>query len=699
VDETGQAGSPDEAGAYRGRGGYPDAHTNGATPTDDALEAIVTAWREPATGAIAGRAVVNGVNGSVNGLNGSAGTRGRAEVRNPYSDTLAPMSPPVSAPPPAQPPTSTLHYGHYGPDGQGWPSSTQPVEPMQALPPATPPAGTVYGNGGLTPDNSGDIRRPAPQRPVSPAPQYDAAPHYDGQQHYDGQAHNGQSYEGQPQYGPQQHYEGQQPHNGQQFDAAPQYDYDQYDQPQFDKPQYEQPQYEQAPSALDRVAGQQDQAAAQQQYTDKGYVEPPRDNWGYQDQQQRQWGPPYEQPQAPAQPEFDWAAPSQQLPTQRVPEDDPLVGPLPPELLGSGTALAAAEPAMPSFADEMAPPAAYEPLALPQRVPSEPDVPLVLPDIEPQVGPAAAPDLARIATYLREDEDDEPSPDGRPDGFDIPAVLRAVQGVSGVREATLRKNPDGLHTLRLELLDEADPGRVSRAVARLLNERMGLAAEPNVPTGTPMLPMGPRPPARGNPPQSAPHAAPHSALPGYGREARRRRPVSGVRRPAETAETAEATETTQPPTPLAPPAPPALVPHSGAISSPRVVIDSVDVNTQGIDAMVEVRLVADGHPALGVASGPNFDGYMLRLPAFAAASAVDQLLVDVDAPARAQCYIQHAEVVPMGGCDVAVVVLLLKYDGYVEQLTGSAVVSADPAQAVVRATMAAVNRRLEALLP
>ena len=76
-------------------------------------------------------------------------------------------------------------------------------------------------------------------------------------------------------------------------------------------------------------------------------------------------------------------------------------------------------------------------------------------------------------------------------------MLRAVQGVSGVREATLRKNADGLHTLRLELLfDEADPGRVSRAVARLLDERIGLAAEPNLPDLTDLTPPAQRAAAR-----------------------------------------------------------------------------------------------------------------------------------------------------------------------------------------------------------
>jgi hypothetical protein len=55
-------------------------------------------------------------------------------------------------------------------------------------------------------------------------------------------------------------------------------------------------------------------------------------------------------------------------------------------------------------------------------------------------------------------------------------------------------------------------------------------------------------------------------------------------------------------------------------------------------------------------------------------------------------------VVPFGVVEVAVVVLLLTYGGQNEQLSGSAIVGDDPHQAVVRATLAALNRRLESLL-
>src|SRR6266511_467654 len=97
--------------------------------------------------------------------------------------------------------------------------------------------------------------------------------------------------------------------------------------------------------------------------------------------------------------------------------------------------------------------------------------------------------------------------------------------------------------------------------------------------------------------------------------------------------------------------------------------------------------------------GPVVDGYVLRLAAVAAASAIDEMLVDRDGGARGRCFIEHAAVVPFGSCEVAVVVLLMVCGGWVEQAAGSALVAGDPRQAMVRATLAAVNRRLEGLLP
>ncbi|MBB5871378.1 hypothetical protein F4553_004757 [Allocatelliglobosispora scoriae] len=428
-----------------------------------------------------------------------------------------------------------------------------------------------------------------------------------------------------------------------------------------------------------------------------------------------------------------------------------LAEPLPAETAPAEPARTVAEPVIPS--QQVQQPAAEAPIeppadelidqvpdeqgVLPQRVPAKPDVPPV-PD-EPVIPPPAAvlptardPELSRIASGLRRDE---PPPLDRPDGFDVAAVLAAVKKVPGVRDAHLRAAPSGAHTLRLDLSDGADPGYVSRLVARMLAEKMGLSAEPPTPPERPATAEHPAPaeppsqpdrPAESDPvAEVTPPPAPKPMLtpptqrgattlpPGLiphpsssddpwsppPREPRRRHPVT-VRgrvpselRPPSTGESSEEFNSAPTSPPLAP----------AQEQAPRVILDNVRVSTFGLDATVEVRLVTGAREAIGVARGPSVDAYVLRLCAVAAATAVDNLMTMADGgepgTERGRCFVEHATLVPMGSCEVAVVVVLLVCGGWVEQLAGSALVSGDPRQAVVRATLAAVNRRLTALLP
>lgn len=358
---------------------------------------------------------------------------------------------------------------------------------------------------------------------------------------------------------------------------------------------------------------------------------------------------------------------------------------------------------------------------LPQRVPAKPDVPVVPepPAVEP---PAQTPELARIATHLRQ-ADEPPSLRERPEGFDVDAILGAVRGVAGVRDAALRRTPAGAHSLRLDLADGADPAEVSRHVARLLQERMGLAAAPQNmsdehPEPVPRARRWAAEPARDEPGPATAGWSP-GGLPSrterrgaaLSEPPRRRRHPGGTHRGRAVVDgltdaaggatdgpaTLEASYTggqvstteTAPSRPL----------DTGGRAGPRVVLDHVQVSTFGLDATVEVRLVSAGSPAAGYATGPAVDGYVLRLCAGAAAAAVDELLREPGPkPDRGRCFVEHATLVPLGTCEVATVVVLLVCDGWVEQLAGSALVAGDPRQAVVRATLAAVNRRLEALL-
>lgn len=375
---------------------------------------------------------------------------------------------------------------------------------------------------------------------------------------------------------------------------------------------------------------------------------------------------------------------------------------------------------------------------LPQRVPGVPDVPPAIhPPVDPDPVPAGAPQLSRIASHLRRDD----VPVDRPDGFDVDAVLHAVRGVAGVRDATLRTTANGAHHLRLDLAEGADPAAISRMVARMLQDQMGLDAAPAGPDAA--LPRIPGQPPVSSPPAPTTLPAPRSGSgaappPGLGgpvgaigstpdrfldgpawepreqresrdlreprevREPRRRHPVSVPRRNPGELRAGDrqgglrplSTEPEMPSVASPPPLP------TDRDQGPRAIIEHVQTSTFGLDATVEVRLNAGERVAAGVASGPAVDAYVLRLCAAATAAAIDDLLREGTTTGESgRCFVEQATIVAMGTCDVAVVVVLLVCGGWVEQLAGSALVSGDPRRAVVRATLSAVNRRLAALLP
>jgi hypothetical protein len=450
--------------------------------------------------------------------------------------------------------------------------------------------------------------------------------------------------------------------------------------------------------------------------------------------------------QADARPSYDPSSFPRRLPYE------PVVPPTAPA--ESSTGYATTPAAFPGYSGD--PGAELDERAaigLPQRVPAEPDVPTVPepPSVEPT---AETPALARIATHLR--RGDLLPVQERQEGFDVQAILAAVREVEGVRGASLRTTPTGAHSLRLDLSDGADPAEVSRQVARLLQDRMGLDAAmqgalgpaPMTPAPVPAAPISP--PAPIVPPQppgftQQPAYSPPSYLPNRQPSVPAQpTPVSPASPPplpppepvlpTRSAQTPAARAPVAPtsPAPTTSPAPAATAParpahplspvNASSSSSfvdgpasadfspprplevnerpgPRVLIESVQVNTFGTEANVEVRLAVGGKTSTGLATGPAVDGYLLRLCAMATGQAIDELLSasdHVDGPAK--CFVEHAASVPLGAVQVAVVVLLLSCGGWVEQLAGSAVITGDDRHAMVRATLAAVNRRLEALL-
>jgi hypothetical protein len=431
-------------------------------------------------------------------------------------------------------------------------------------------------------------------------------------------------------------------------------------------------------------------------------------------------------------------------PAGSAPPADPLTGYAAPTAYPGSSGRSAGDPGDTPIGEQTA-------RALPQRVPAQPDVPTVPepPSVEPS---AETPALARIATHLR--RGDVLSSQDRQEGFDVNAILAAVREVDGVRGASLRSTPAGAHSLRLDLAEGADPAEVSRQVARLLQDRMGLdAAMQGADVGPAALPPVTLPPVN-TPPLSA-FVPSQAGLSGRasvsnvgsaltpGEDLRRlptapqagrtsvteERPTSAPVSPSPAGSAVPPSVISAPPAPSAAPLAsagllsadgtpsadgtrgaaepePGEVPcgpprplNVGEHPGPRVMIESVRVDTFGAEATVEVRLGVEGRTGSGAATGPAVDDYLMRLCAEATAQAVDELLAGIDhveGPAR--CFIEHAAAVPFGAMKVAVVVMLLSCGGWVDKLAGSAVVTGDDRHAMVRATLAAVNRRLEALL-
>jgi hypothetical protein len=392
----------------------------------------------------------------------------------------------------------------------------------------------------------------------------------------------------------------------------------------------------------------------------------------------RRYTPP---PSAPEQPPAEPPTTRMPVPPAEPPTTRMAVPPPEPP-----TTRMAVPPPEPPTTRMAVPPRPLEPRSaqagLPQRVPAEPDVPMPR-DIGAEARSEqpggrdrwTAPELAWIADQLRRDDVPRERP---PDTFDVDAVVAAVGEVPGVQSASVRTNPTGVHTLRLDLADDADPGEVSRTVARLLLERMGLSAAPqHVPQARA---------AQDTVLPAEPDTSEVDRLAPVDEEMDEELPLDPAYEPVLEEELDARPE-------------PVSRPLFTGQSAPRVVINQVQVSTLGLEATVEVRLSAGDRQATGVASGPAVDSYLVRLAAVAAAKAVDELLravVEPGGPSR--CFVEHTGVVSFGNTGVAVAVVLLVCGGWVEQLTGSALVDGDPRQAVVRATLGAVNRRLEALL-
>jgi hypothetical protein len=254
-------------------------------------------------------------------------------------------------------------------------------------------------------------------------------------------------------------------------------------------------------------------------------------------------------------------------------------------------------------------------------------------------------------------------------------LVAALLGVPGVAAAAVEPLGGGPGTLRLQLVSGADEVDVAGAVNRLLRSRFGLAVDAD---RVRVL--------EGSEPAS-------TGLAGTPVE-RTRVPV---REPAAEPTNGHRSQAEPPPAPAPAPAPaaaPVAAPAATRVASTgRLVIERVQLVSAGLGVSVSVTLRSGDRAVVGEAEGAATTLALNRTVAEATLRAVETLVgQDV------RFFVEHVELAATGDERTALVVLSMLTDRATQRLSGASVVREDVRQAVIRAVLAAVNRRVEPML-
>ncbi|HEX5016961.1 MAG TPA: hypothetical protein VFX15_05190 [Actinomycetes bacterium] len=254
-------------------------------------------------------------------------------------------------------------------------------------------------------------------------------------------------------------------------------------------------------------------------------------------------------------------------------------------------------------------------------------------------------------------------------------LLDALRAVPGVAAADLEpdERPEGAGTLRLQLAPGADEIAVATSVNRVLREQFGLAVDAGrvqvVEESTPAAP--PAEERRGDEAQ-APSRPTLTAVPGY-------------REPESEATTARPTESES-----ADGLTPQLIEST---RPPRILIQRMQLVSAGLGVTTSVALTWQGQAYVGESSAAATPTSVHRSVATATLRALEEV---VGTAARFE--LEQLEINQLGPDRAVVVVVAMLTKLGSERLTGVSVVREDVRQAVIRATLDSLNRRLESLL-
>lgn len=275
---------------------------------------------------------------------------------------------------------------------------------------------------------------------------------------------------------------------------------------------------------------------------------------------------------------------------------------------------------------------------------------------------------------------------------DLVTALLAVDGVAGAAVESLDGGPG---TLRLQLAPGSDEVAVAGAVNRLLRARFGLAVDADrvrvfEQTGRSSLAGRLERSPDGDRASSVPPPSPFPRLlsPTDERPQAVDRPV--LRRASPFVEVDSIPESAAA---AADPAGDDAAARVQVVRPGRLAIQRVQLVSAGLGVAVTVTLGLDGTTYAGEAEGSATPGGVHRSVAVATLRAVEQL---VDGAARFE--VEHVELTRLGADQTVVVLVTMLTGRATQRLTGASVVREDVRQAVIRAVLAAINRRLEIML-
>lgn len=287
------------------------------------------------------------------------------------------------------------------------------------------------------------------------------------------------------------------------------------------------------------------------------------------------------------------------------------------------------------------------------------------------------------------------------DHRELVAALLAVEGVAGASVEPGRGEPG---TLRLQLSPGTDELHVAGAVNRLLRARFGLAVDsdrvrdPDEPGTVPPLRSGAQP----EPYPAEPRSHGRHAHEGGTDRSPLREPAEGPESTSARSEPEGAADRTESSMPepggadvtgsgRAVPLRADLTLH---VARPgRLAIVRVELVSAGLGVAVTVELSCRGRVVTGEAEGAATQTGVHRSVAVATLRAVEAAV-----EGKARFEVEHIELTRSGPDQTVLVVLTMVTGRSTQRLSGASVVREDVRQAVVRAVLDSVNRRMEPML-